>query len=207
MATAERTAVPAPTEGRGDARRDELLDAAVDAIRTIGPDVTMAQIAAAAGVTKPIVYRHVGDKADVTRLLAERYLDELLDRLEAGLAATDDPRERIAATLDAYLTLVEEDPAIYRFLVQGAGTPDPATQATVTGFLRRVADRITAVLRGEFERFGLDDRGVEAIAYGLVGMTQLAGDWWVDQAALTRAELVDRLTGWVWGGFAGLPRR
>ncbi|MCB1004958.1 MAG: helix-turn-helix transcriptional regulator [Acidimicrobiales bacterium] len=46
-----------------DARRAELADAAVRAIRTVGADASMADIAAEAGITKPVLYHHFGDKA------------------------------------------------------------------------------------------------------------------------------------------------
>ena len=52
-------------DARRRERRTQLLAAAVDAIRTIGSGATMEQLAKAGGVTKPILYRHFGDRAQV----------------------------------------------------------------------------------------------------------------------------------------------
>lgn len=65
----------------------QLLAAAERAIAAIGPDVTMDQIAAEADVTKPILHRTVGDKADSRRRLvsADRVtVDVAADALRIG---------------------------------------------------------------------------------------------------------------------------
>ncbi|MEA2477942.1 MAG: hypothetical protein QOC87_2141, partial [Actinomycetota bacterium] len=46
----------------------------------------MSEIAAAAGVTKPILYKHFGDKGGLYRTLAERYVQRILEELRGALA-------------------------------------------------------------------------------------------------------------------------
>jgi AcrR family transcriptional regulator len=164
----------------------------------------MEQIAAEAGITKPILYRHFGDKGGLYEALVRRYVDRLMADLEVALASENRPRHRIALTIDAYLKLVERETMAYRFLMHRAVMEQPQAQATVAGFTRRVAERIAEVLRSEFSRFGVDARAVDAYAHGLVGMVHQAGDWWLGQSGLSRAEMVDRLVQWVWRGFRGL---
>ena len=48
------------------------------AIREIGPGVTMEQLAKAGGVTKPILYRHFGDRDGLIQAIAERFSNDLL---------------------------------------------------------------------------------------------------------------------------------
>ncbi|HEX9766288.1 MAG TPA: TetR family transcriptional regulator [Nitriliruptorales bacterium] len=190
-----------------ETRREQLLDAASRAVAEHGPDVTMEAMASEAGITKPILYRHFGDKGGLYRAIAARYVDRLMAELEAALATVDDPRERIAATIDAYLSLIEREPTSYRFLMRRAIADQPEARAFLTGFQHRVAERLIEVLRPEFERFGIPTTGVGAYAHGLVGLVQQAGDWWLDQADLERASLVDQLSRWVWTGFVGLTPR
>src|SRR3954470_3241589 len=102
--------------GRSAVRREQLLDAADRAIREHGENVSMAAIAAEAGVTKPILYRHFGDKGGLYRALAERQTDELLIGIRAMLATPGDVRERTHATIDAYLAAIEKRPGVYRFV-------------------------------------------------------------------------------------------
>jgi AcrR family transcriptional regulator len=89
-------------------RREQLLEAADRVVRRDGSAATMNLIAAEAGITKPILYRHFGDKGGLYRALAERYIDELLGRLRAALATRGGLRARTRATIDAYLASVEE---------------------------------------------------------------------------------------------------
>ncbi|MBR7674846.1 helix-turn-helix transcriptional regulator, partial [Streptomyces daliensis] len=72
-------------------RRRELLEAADRVVLRDGPGASMNAIAAEAGITKPILYRHFGDKGGLYRALAVRHTDALLDALRAAL---DAPRER-----------------------------------------------------------------------------------------------------------------
>src|SRR4051794_1843691 len=67
-------------EARRAKKRIELLDAAIRAIRREGPGVSMGEMAAEAGVTKPILYRHFGAKGGLYHAIAERYATELLTR-------------------------------------------------------------------------------------------------------------------------------
>ena len=63
---------PAGPRRDPDERRAELLGAAERAIRRIGPHASMDEIAAEAGITKPILYSHFGDKAGLVTALSGR---------------------------------------------------------------------------------------------------------------------------------------
>ena len=59
-------ATPAGTSHR-ETRRAELVEAAVAAIDEHGPSASIAEIAASAGVSKPVLYRYFADKDDLYR--------------------------------------------------------------------------------------------------------------------------------------------
>jgi AcrR family transcriptional regulator len=188
-----------------DARREELLDAADRAIRTHGPDVTMAQMAAAAGVTKPILYRHFDDKGGLYAALATRHVAALMAALEGSLSGETDPRTRLAKTIEAYLAFVERHPREYRFLMRRAVIERSEAQRTVQAFVRQVAERVTGVLEAELTRAGVATGAAPAWAHGIVGMVQLAADWWLDERSMQRDELADALVTLLWSGFGSLP--
>jgi AcrR family transcriptional regulator len=94
---------------RRERRRQELLDAADRVIHRGGVAFSMDEIAAEAGITKPVVYRHFGDKEGLHGALTERYIRELKLALRPA-TETEDPRSRLAATIDAYLSYVERQP-------------------------------------------------------------------------------------------------
>src|ERR687895_267285 len=83
---------------RRQRRRDELLDVADRVVQARGTNVSMDELASEAGITKPVLYRHFGDKDGLYEALTRRYIDELASALRPAVAA-DDPRSRLAATI------------------------------------------------------------------------------------------------------------
>ncbi len=196
---------PEPTEEEREARRAALLDAAVDAIRRQGPEVSMEDLAKAAGVTKPILYRHFGHRDGMTVALATRFADGLQQTLVAAMAGGSSPRETLVKTIDAYLAFVERDPEVYRFLVRRLlVNPDSARGLTVGNFLRQVGNQVALVLGEQLRSANLDSGGAEPMAHGIVGMVHAAGDWWLERQTMPRATLVDYLVRLLSDGFSGL---
>jgi len=182
-------------------RRAQLLDAADRVIRRRGAGASMDEIASEAGISKPILYRHFGDKDGLHRALAERYVDALLVDLRAARVA-DDPRANIAAGIDAYLAFIEREPEGYRFLLSAAA--QPRTSAIVDDFRRRLAVDCAFATAERLRRSGLDPELAEPWAYGVVGMVRSVGIWWLDTREVSREQLVERLTTLLWGGFSML---
>ena len=91
------------------ARNREAVLAAADTLfaRHESPeDVTMADVAAAAGVGKATLFRAFGDRAGLLRALYEARLEPIRDAVEAGpppLGPAAPPHRRALALLDAVL--------------------------------------------------------------------------------------------------------
>ncbi|MDA8365817.1 MAG: TetR/AcrR family transcriptional regulator [Actinomycetota bacterium] len=186
-------ALPVDRTARRDARRLELLGAAIEVIRREGPGASMDQMAAAAGVTKPILYRHFGDRAGLVDAISAFSLSLLDAALDDVLRADVAPRELVTSAIDAYLRFVESEPEVYRFLVQRA-VPETGSAATIDDFVGQISRRIAVVL-GEGLRAGGSDSGpAEVWAYGMVGMVHVAGDWWLRRRSLPRARVCEYLT-------------
>jgi AcrR family transcriptional regulator len=192
---------PLPTlAGRGS-RREELIDAADRLIQRDGPAVSMASIAAEAGITKPILYRHFGDKGGLYAALAERHTQRLLLILQDALATGGTTRERVERTIGAYLATIEAEPQVYRFLVHSSEFPAAAqAYGQVQSFLRRFSELLALGIASEL---GLKPGSVraETWARGIVGMVQTAGDWWLLTGSPDRDAVVRELTDLLWGAY------
>ncbi len=189
----DRTAV------RAD-RREELLDAAIGGIREHGPSASMDALAAAAGITKPILYRHFGDRAGLISAIADRFATELERELLVSITeATDDTRALLVRTVDAFVAYIERDTALYRFIVQ------PRYDATVDvgGFLDRLSAYIAVAIGEQLRTTGRDSGGAEVIARGIVAFVHAAGDWWVDRRTMPRAQLVAYVADFLTEGLTG----
>ncbi|MFH8519128.1 TetR family transcriptional regulator [Streptomyces gelaticus] len=188
-----------------ESRRRELLEAADRVVLRDGPKASMNAIAAEAGITKPILYRHFGDKGGLYRALAKRHTDALLIALRAALDAPAERRRRVESTLDTYLAAIEARPQVYRFLMHPA---DDATPATEQGFdvgrhsaplLRRLGEELALVIAERVD-LGPDSEAMARIwGHGIVGMMHAAGDWWLGERPCSREQLVSSLADLLWG--------
>lgn len=193
--------MPAPDPA---ARRAQLLDAADRVIREHGPDASMTAIAAAAGITKPILYRHFGDKGGLYRALAERYAAPVFTELSTILSTLTDRQERMRVTMDTYLRFIEEHPEPYRFLMHRALREQPDVASSIAAFTSVVAAGISEILATEIGLTDTQKASARAWAHGIVGVVQLAGDWWLQTREMSREKLVDHLSALLWNGLSGL---
>jgi AcrR family transcriptional regulator len=184
-------------------RRDELVTMAVRAILQHGPDVDMAQIAAVAGVSKPVLYRYFTDKAQLWVAVGERLARTVSDAVTPAISQVRERRELIATTIDAYLGTIEAEPELYRFFVHLSGSP--AVPHLIANAARTIATDLARVIGDRLRALGLDTGPAEPWAHGMVGMVQAVGDWWILHGRpMSRAALTDYLTTLLWNGLAGV---
>ena len=197
------------------ARRQELVEATLAAIRTHGAGVGMDEVAAAAGTSKTVFYRHFTDRAGLYRAVAER-VDATIIR---GLTrAADDPapegaRAVVRAVIAAYLHLVEEDPEVYRFIVNAPIVPpgERPSGDVAAGMTDRIAGHVAELVGA-----GIADsahpvgtpmkRRLWGVA--LVGMVRATADAWLAAGGAAGGpssdELADDLTALAWDGLSSL---
>jgi AcrR family transcriptional regulator len=187
-----------------EARRIELIAAAVAAIRAHGAGVGMDDIATQAGVSKPILYRHFADRADLWLAIGQRVTAELLAAIGSELRLDRPPRETIATAIDTYLALIEQDTEIYRFVVHGSFADRGMSSDLVHAHMALIAAEVARVIGDRLREAGADSGGAEPWAHGIVGMVQAAADWWIDRRSMSRAALVAYLTAMISTGIEGL---
>ena len=183
------------------ARRAELVALTAACVEQQGAGVGMDQIAAFAGTSKAVFYRHFTDKADLYRAVGQQLAGTLSDQLSAAIGKQTDARSMIRAGIDAFLAVLDKNPAAVP--VRGSQPGGAEGRRRRGGRLHRPgrspagrADRGTAtpdpVLRRPW-------------GTAIVGLVKAAGDWWLEHPdAMTRAELAESLTVLLWGGPGGL---
>ncbi|GAB3623358.1 TetR/AcrR family transcriptional regulator [Mariniluteicoccus endophyticus] len=209
MVDADTTAEGPRADGRAlrwaehnEARRKELADSALRAIRAHGAGVGMDEIAAEAQTSKTVVYRHFGDRAGLYRAVAAKVERRITRQIRAALDEHDDTRALIAAVTDAYLSLVEADPEVYRFVLRPPLVEGPVADAEVFGITGRVAE----VLAERLEPV-IGAARAPTWATAVVGSVHAcANQWMAHPASTTRPRLIEQLTELAWGGLAGAAR-
>lgn len=189
---------PSPILDR-EARRAHLLDAAVRAIRRDGPDVSMEAIATEAGITKPILYTHFGDKAGLADALADRLSSSIAGSLGSTVVAGD-LRGTVTAMIAAYVEMVENEPNVYWFVVSGVVARD---QPGVRKLIDDSGALVAEVLRTQLRAAGLDEQAAEPWAFGIIGLVDQAVGWWLARRTISRDSLVEHLAALVGDGLIG----
>jgi AcrR family transcriptional regulator len=103
--------------------RETLFGAARDELeRRAWSEITMSDIAAAAGVSRQTLYKEFGNRNEFGLAFVIHEGERFLDAVDAAvLAHRDDPRAAIGAALELFLRTAGEDPLI-RILLSDDGT-------------------------------------------------------------------------------------
>ena len=199
-----------PRDGRStrwsahrEARRDELVLAAVAAIDAHGPQAGVGEIAAAAGVSKPVLYRYFADKADLHAAVGTWGAGVVMERLLPALLSEGTVRERVDLGCEAYLAAIEEHPNVFLLLVahRVESDADPLADGKAA-----IAAAMARVLGDTLRELGVDAAGAEPWAHGLVGLGLSTGEWWLTRRTMSRAAVRGYLAAFVWHAFEGLAR-
>ena len=175
--------------------RQQALEAAERAIALLGPDATMDDIAAAASVTKPALYRAVGDKAALTHALSERFVDLIDAATTTAQHNVTDARGQFHASVRAYLGTIQQHRNVFLF-VNGS---DYGTELFCE-LVQRSAHGLVAWLTAVRHRAGLDVEGATTWAFAIVGTLQMAGTMWAQQPLRTLDQMSNDLTVLLWDG-------
>jgi AcrR family transcriptional regulator len=186
------------------ARREDLVGAAVDAVREAGPDFSVDDVARSAGVSKTVIYRYFSDKDELINAVLERISTAiLLPRLLGELAVErSGDRAGLHAMIAAFVELIDDEPALYRFAYAHAGRSGRADLVAATE--HEIAEALGRLMAERLVRAGQPAEPAMTWAYGVVGMVQLAAHWWSGTRTVTPAELVAQLTDLAHGGLGAL---
>jgi len=201
----------------GDARRDrwsdhrarrrrEFVDAALRVLEVQGPDLPMDAVAAEAGVTKPVLYRYFQDKSALVDALAERGSEILLDRLLPAIQAGCPALSRVRDAVGAYFAVIDAHPNLYWLLARESRADSGSGPDSIQQNKETIATALTAVLGDHLRAYGLDSGGAEPWAYGMTGLVQSTGEWWLQRRSMSRATVVEYVTQIIWAAIAGTLR-
>jgi AcrR family transcriptional regulator len=190
----------------GKERREQLLGIGRALFADRGFDATsVEEIAAKAGVSKPVVYEHFGGKEGLYAVVVDREMEQLLAGITGALTSGAHPRELLEAAALALLDYIEASTDGFRILVRDS----PVAQATgsFASLISDAATQVEHILAGEFTSRGFDAKNAPMYAQMLVGMVAMTGQWWLDVRKPKKAEVAAHLVNLAWNGLASLEAR
>jgi len=208
--------MPSSTDGRDtrwedhrNRRRVALVEDTLRAIRKYGAGVGMDDIAVQAGTSKTVIYRHFGDRAGLYAAVVAKVHSYIHSDLRAALALAESGGLATLAhdLADAYLSLVERDPEIYRFVMN----PPPASVGRVDplgGLPEAIGDHVARGVAAHLAAFGRDTACAATWGHGLVGFVRAVADRWMATGqAEPKHELVAYVDAFVRPALAGLDNQ
>lgn len=177
-----------------DARREQLLSSGVRLLATRSYDeISIEEIARAAGVSKGLLYHYFPTKKDFLIAAIERGQDDL-----AALTAPDPglpPAEQLAASLDRFLDFVEEHEAAYAAIFRSRGGGDAEIQAALEAGRQQRMDGVLSTLAGWEDSPASVERtpALETAVQGWFFFIEGAVLRWLERRDIERAELRELL--------------
>jgi AcrR family transcriptional regulator len=169
------------------------------AIRLVGPGASVDQIAAQAGVSKPVIYAEFGDKAGIAEAIALERAEQTERSLVEELAASAslDTAIAIRAAVNSLIGLVVDEPQIYGFIVRSMRTSDHGIldNALVRTLHARVGI-LTSLLAPQADKALLS-----VTTHGMFGFIFAAVESWQSTQRISQDELVDTIVTLVQHGF------
>ncbi len=200
-------AAPNGARGRmsGKERRAQLVDVGRRLFAEKGLEGTsVEEIAAKAGVSKPVVYEHFGGKEGLYAVVVDREMQRLLDGVTGALTGGH-PRELLEQAAFALLDYIENHADGFRILVRDSGVG--TSTGTFASLISDIATQVEHILGSEFKARGFDPKFAPMYSQMLVGMVALTGQWWLDARRPKKAEVAAHLVNLSWNGLSGLEPR
>ena len=184
-------AEPSYTRLQVDERRRQLLDlGTVLFARHAYDDLSMAQIAREAGISKALLYHYFPSKSDYFQATLSTAALDLQRRMEP--LADLPPAEALAASLDVFLSWVQENELAYRRVLESSETV-AEVKTLVAGVRQDTAARLLEGLAPN------PSPPIRAAVRGWLGLMDGVCLDWLDNGDMSREEVKGLLAGSLFG--------
>ncbi|WP_104432092.1 TetR family transcriptional regulator [Kineococcus xinjiangensis] len=197
----------------GSQRREQLVGVGRSLFALRGVEGTsVEEIAASAGVSKPVVYEHFGGKEGLYAVVVDREMQTLLAAITGALNGRGSPRVLLERATLALLDYVEGSSDGFRILVRDS----PVAQSTgsFASLISDIASQVEHLLVDTFAARGFPPQMAPIHAQMLVGMVAMTGQWWLDDqlddqpdgSRPSKEEVAAHIVNLAWNGLSGLER-
>jgi AcrR family transcriptional regulator len=166
--------------------------------------VSMDQIAAASGITKPMLYEYFGSKEGLFLACMERARGQLFEAIGSAVRGADDAQAALRAGIEAFLTVADEQRTTWPVLFGEGGRFNEAAAAIRDEQAGLIAQLLRELPGWEREP---DPEELDAIAHIFVGAAEAVAFWAVERDERHIDRVADYLMAVLWPVARDLPRR
>ena len=186
----------------GKERREQLLDIGRRLFAERGLDGTsIEEIAAQAGVSKPVVYEHFGGKEGLYAVVVDREVERFL-AMATRLLEGEDTMAKYEVAAVQLLRYIQENSDGFRILVRDSNPSSGS--GTFASLISDIASQVEYMLGDVLEARGYDPGLAPVYGQMLVGMVASAGQWWLDAREPGLEEMAAHLVNLAWNGLREL---
>lgn len=194
----------------GPQRRQQLIEVGRALFAEKGFEgTTVEEIAASAGVSKPVLYEHFGGKEGLYAVVVDREIQSLLGQITAALTQPEGTPQHARTLLEAaamaLLDYIETSTDGFRILVRDS--PPGQSTGSFASLISDIASQVEHILAAEFRRRKLDPKTAPLYAQMLVGMVAIPGGWWLDSRRMKKEDVAAHLVNLAWNGLSGMEAR
>jgi AcrR family transcriptional regulator len=153
-------------------------------------DVTMDEVAAAVGVTKPLLYNYYGNKEQLFLACMQPAADALLESVVSAVQGAVDAPGALRAGIHAFFAFLDADGEAWRVLHDETLPGGGEIALRIGEYRSRMEALVTAALQERTE-----SRAVEPLSVAIFGAAEALGRWWLrsgEPSAERTAELLIR---------------
>jgi AcrR family transcriptional regulator len=153
--------------------------------------VTMDEVAAAVGVTKPLLYNYFGNKERLYLACMEPAGDALLKAVIVPVGKARNPDEAMRVGMRAFFDFVDQDRSAWRVLFDETLPIESGIARRVGAYRTRLAELITGSLVTGLSPAARVE--VEALSVALLAAAEALARWWLRTEALSAADAAELL--------------
>ena len=157
--------------------------------------VSMDAIAAASGISKPMLYEYFGSKEGLLLACVQRARGRLFEELAAAVRAADAPERALRAGIEAFLAFAHEQRATWIVLF-GEGGRFGEAAAAIRAEQSGLIGQLLRELPGWTD--APDAEQLDAIAHVFVGAAEAIAFWAVEHPETPLERVADHLMAVLW---------
>jgi len=155
--------------------------------------VTMDEIAAAVGVTKPLLYNYFGNKERLYIACMERAGDSLIKTIGEAVGESANPGDALGAGVRAFFEFLDTDRAAWAVLFDETLPHGGEVFDRVAAYRGQIVDLVSASLLAQLPDRRRVKVEIEALSTALLGAAEALARWWLRTEAISASEAAELL--------------
>jgi AcrR family transcriptional regulator len=151
-------------------------------------DVTMDEVAAAVGVTKPLLYNYFGNKEQLFLACMRPAGEAMMRSIVTAVQAAESPAAALRSGIHAFFAFLDSDRDSWRVIYDDSLPGGGEIAGHVAEYRARLESFVTAALH---ER--TPARSVEPLSVAILGASEALGRWWLRTGAMPAEKAAELL--------------